>query len=261
VNVHQKDETPGPQPVVGSRAFLPLQGLAIGGATIGLLGITGLATDTGGLTQGAQFAGAYLAVALLTASLVAPYVPGLAVRFGTESLYARCKLTVAFVWIAAGFSVVLGAPTLLVLAIAAPSIGGLTGVGNVLTPLMAKGYWASSDIGASYARLQSVAGIASLIGALLSGLFLDFGREAYALVACGVFLLPVALLVVWHPVRVAITGEDPEGTPWRSVAAGVRSSRKLRRALLLGFALVIFAVPLGLLTVPIAQNLRHVPLY
>lgn len=258
---HTTDErsaAPGLAPP--ARAYLLATACSTVGTVLGLLGATGATTAAGGSAHGAVYTGAYTAVVLLTSALSVPYAPRVCRRLSTRRAFSTVQATSAAVWVVAGALLLLGAPTMPVLLVAAPLFGVTGGITVVLRPVLAKSYLTSGGTADAFARVSVVNGAAWAVGALGGGMLLSNVALGWGLVLNGV--LSSALVLTVRRISPAAEPAEPRSAdhPWRDLRGALSASRSLRWTTVLGCTITLFVSPLTSLVVPISQDLRRTPL-
>jgi MFS family permease len=241
-------------------AYLAATALSVTGTAVGLLGATGATTAAGARDQGAVYTGIYTATVLLASALSVPYAPRVCRRLSTRRAFSSVQAVSAAVWVVAGALLLLGAPTMPVLLVAAPLFGVTGGISVVLRPVLAKSYLTSGGTADAFARVSVVSGVAWAVGALGGGMLLSNVALGWGLVLNGVLSSALVLTVR----RVSPTAEPAEPRsadhPWRDMRSALSASRSLRWTTVLGCTITLFVSPLTSLVVPISQDLRRTPL-
>lgn len=231
------------------------------GSALGLLAATGATTAAGGETWGAVYTGIYMAVLMLLSAVSVPYAPRACRRFGVRRAFGLLRTVMAVAWLVAGVALLAGAPTMVVLLIAAPVFGVTAGLTVVPLPILDKSYLsAAPDTSRAYAVMAVVGGVAWGIGSLVGGVLLVFVPLGWGLVING--LLSAALIVPIFLVPPAAEPATPreQGNPWRAAWTLLATDALLRRATVVAGAAMLFLAPIASLVVPIAQDLRQTPL-
>ena len=242
-----------------AQLFLGATCLSIIGTSFGLLGATAATTAAGGSGAGGLTTGLFMALLFLGTALAIPYSPFTAARFGCRKAFAMSQEANALVYFAAGILLLVGAPPIPTLLLAAPLIGACSGISSVLRTLVSKAYQSSNNTAHSFARLSVVLGIAGGIGGIGGGLLLSHVLFGWGLVINAVLTVPLIAVLL----RVAPTTEPgtPAAThqPWRSAARNLASNRRLRWSAALGASTMLLLAPVIALVVPVAEGLRQVP--
>jgi MFS family permease len=241
-------------------AFLGASGLSTAGTAVGLLAATGASTAAASNGNGALATGLYMAIVMLTSALSVPYAPSVGRRLGARHGYVLLQGASAFTWAMAGVALLLGAPVLPTLFIAAPIFGVTGGLSTVMRPMLTRAYLSGAGTADAFARLSVVNGVGWGVGALGGGLLLSVVPLGWGLVLNGLTVIPLVVIVS----RVSPTAEPstPRAAdrPWRDARASLAGSRPLRLTAALGASSLFFFGPLTSLVVPIAQDLRQSPL-
>lgn len=256
-------------PVSGSTgrsatAFVLGTALASIGGALGLISATGITTAAGGQSGGALDTGAYLAINLAAGSLGVPYVPGIAHRLGTRRAFAWLLAIVAIAWTAAGLLMLAGLPALPVMLALSPVIGAATSMSATLAPLVDRAYLSSVDTSSVVARMSVVKGVSWGIGSVLGGVILS--SEPSVGSSIGSWIAPCVLLagLLKFPVVLALARSRPRQpiadlirptSAWGAAMGVLRQHRALRALALLAIGMGLFASPVLLMAVPIAQAL------
>ena len=242
-------------------AFVLCTALATAGGAIALISATGITTAAGQLSRGAIYSGIYLAVTLLAGALALPFAPISAHRFGTRQTFLGLMSLMAGGWLAAGLLVSAGLPGLPVVMLTAPVIGASGGMIAVLSPIVYRSYLASVDVSSAVAHMTIYKGIAWGLGALAGGLALNAGAEGAGMVIAGLLKIPIVISLARQTPSAALPEPAAAKAPWHEVRENLKQSATLRRAAAVGVGMALFVAPAMSLTVPIAQSLRHAPLY
>lgn len=238
-------------------------GLAVAGSAIGLLASTGATSAAGKQQYGAVNTGVFLGVTLLAGALATPYAPRMCLRRDLRTAFSALKAVNGVVWAAAGLALLLGAPTMPVLLVAAVPMGVSSGLTVVLRPMISKAYLASERTAHATATMAIVGGASWAAGALLGGQVLTVVPFGWGLVANGLLtIVPAAF--VW---RVSpsdsghLTASLPRETsqPWRRIVKTLQANRRLVQTALLGAVAALFLSPINSLVVPISEQLRQRP--
>ncbi len=245
----------------GTRALVLTVALSTAGSATALISATGITTATGGLSRGALFSGLFLAASMAAGAIALPFAPRAAHRFGTRQAVLGMWSIVAAAWIASGALIIAGAPPMWVVMIAAPVVGAGSAIAGVLSNIVYRAYLESADFSAVVARMTVWRGIGWGLGALVGGFFLNTGSEGIGLVAAGLVKIPLLIVLARHaPAHALATPERPKA-PWHEIRGAFAESPTLRRTAVMGVSMALFAAPVMTLVVPIAQSLRHAPLY
>lgn len=252
--------TPTPSST-GTRALVLTVALSTAGSAMALISATGITTSAGGMGRGAVYSGVYLALAMTAGAIALPFAPRAAHRFGTRHAVLGMWSIVAALWIVSGALVVAGAPAVWVVMISSPLIGAGSAIAGVLSNIVYRAYLESADFSAVVARMTIWRGIGWGVGALAGGLFLNTGSEGIGLVAAGLVKIPLLIVLARHaPAHALATPERPKA-PWHEIRGAFAESPTLRRTAIMGVSMALFAAPAMTLAVPIAQALRHAPIY
>lgn len=252
-----------PKPLLGflpprgpGAAYAAASGVANLGAAFGLLGATGLATVAGGADHGAMAVGVLVALFQLSAALAVPYATSICRGRSVRIVFARVQAAAAGVWFCAGVALLLGAPSLPVLLVAAVPAGATNGLLAVFRPTLAKSYFGAEHTSAAVATMTLVFGVTWGVGALLGGLLLSSVDLAWGLVVfAGCALVLAGALQRVRP-SVEAAAPPADARPWHTAWAGLKDNHVVRWSAVLGVTGALFITPIGGLVVPIAQAFR-----
>lgn len=239
--------------------FLGATCVSVTGTAFGLLGATAATTAAGGAGGSGFTSGLFMALVFLGTAVAIPYSPSIASRLGGRRAFASAQAANALLFLVAGLLLLIDAPTMPSLLVAAPLMGLCSGVSSVLRTLVSKSYQSSDNTARSYARLSVALGIAGGIGGICGGLLLSHLAFGWGLVINA--LLTIPLLVVLTRDTPGIEPPTPQRIvrPWRSAARRLASNRRLRWSAALGSSSVLLLAPVIALVVPVAESLRQVP--
>ncbi|MEJ6739507.1 MAG: hypothetical protein QNL59_03110, partial [Actinomycetota bacterium] len=175
--------------------FLFVGGLAVAGSIVGSLGATSATTYASG-GNGGVTTGIFLALMLFTAGVAALWTNQMAAKWGGEKVFASAQAGVAASWIFVGVLEAVTDSSLLVLLVAAPIFGTMSGITGVLTPLITRSYVDTGSLTASLARRSAVSGIAAILGAVIGGYLIRATDPGIGIVASGLLTLPLAIFVI-----------------------------------------------------------------
>lgn len=226
-----------------------------------LLSATGITTAAGGIDQGALLSGLYLALTMVGGVLSLPFAPKVAHRLGTRRTVLNLRIVVAATWLIAGAMVIAGVPALWVIMVSAPIVGAGGGIAGALSNIVYRAYLANADFAAVAARMTLWRGIGFAIGALAGGLFLNTGSEGIGLVVAGLVTVPLLVVLTRRTPDFPLPTPERPKAPWAEIRGAFAESPTLRRTVILSVSMALFAAPAMSLAVPIAQSLRHAPLY
>lgn len=241
-------------------AFVLGVGLATSGSSVSLLSATGITTEAGNFDSGAIYTGLYVAIGLVAGALTMPYAPRLCRVLGTRLVFAWATFLLSGFWILVALLIVLGVPALPVLLLAAPVLGGFIGFTAVVSPVVYKSYLSSGDMSQVMARMTVVKGVAAVVGALVGGVFITSGTEAFGLLVAGLLRIPLALFALRIAPALSIADPLQTPTPWGDIVTSLKQSPALRRATYLACGVAMFVAPLPSLVVPVTAALRREPL-
>lgn len=231
-------------------------GVAIVGFTAGTFCSTVITTEYGGVAYGAMVTALWLILMIVGRLLVAPYLPLVVRKFGSRTTFLSVKIAATVLWILIGLGFVTGVLSVPVLYATGPIFGALTVFASTLSTLYTAAYVTGHQMSGALARMAIVRGGAVAVGALLAATIALTIGPAWGLVARGVFDIPfIFVILLTRP------GREPEAPRanrevWRSLRADISSNPGLRRLIVLGMGLTIFAMPLTELIVPITASLR-----
>jgi hypothetical protein len=164
-------------------------------------------------------------------------------------------------WMISGLLITAGAPAMWVVMLVAPLIGASSAVAGVLSNIVFRAYLANADFAAVVARMTLWRGIGWGLGALAGALFLNDGSEGLGLIAAGLIKAPLLVVLARRPPPDPPPNPERPKAPWREIRGAFSESPTLRWTAFMGVSIALFAAPAMTLTVPIAQTLRHLPLY
>ncbi len=244
-----------------ARTLLVAVTASTAGISVALISATGITTAAGGLSQGAIYSGIYLAITMIAGAIALPFAPHLAHRYGTRRVVLALWSTTAAAWSVAGALVIMGAPALWVVLVSAPITGASSATAGVLARIVYRAYLPPADYTAVAARLTVWTGLGWGAGALIGGIFLNTGSEGVGLVAAALTRLPILAILGRSTPTSEIPSPKKPKAPWREMREALTQSRTLRRTTMMGVGMALFVTPAMTLSVPIAQSLRHAPLY
>ena len=250
-----------PNPTSGPRALVVTVALSSAGGAAALISATGITTEAGQLSRGAFYSGLYLALGLISGALAIPFAPRAAHRFGTRQVVLGLWSMLAAIWIIAGALVAAGAPAMWVVMMIAPLIGATGAAGGVLSTIVYRAYLGNGDFATVVARMTFWRGVGWGLGALAGGYFLNAGSEGLGLIAAGLIKVPLLIVLLRRTPAAALPTPERPKAPWTEIREAFAESPALRRTAVMGVSMALFAAPAMTLTVPIAQSLRHAPLY
>ena len=243
-----------------SWAYRLASGFAIVGLTAGTFCSTVLTNEAGGDSFGAVVTALWIVLMVFGRVVVAPYVPLAIARFGVRPTFLAVKIACAVLWSLTAMALGLNLVGIGLLYATAPVFGALAVVASTLTTLFTGAYISGHEMEGALTRMEAVRGVSVALGALLGGAIATTINPAWGLLARGLFEIPlIVVLVVTRPAR---DPDIPRATPavWRDLRTDIASNPRMRRLVLLGVGLTIFALPLSELIVPIASDLRQSPL-
>ena len=249
------------QPTVDRTAvgFLFVGGLGVAGTMAGLLGATSAstyaATGSGGLTTGI-----FLSLMLAASAVASLNVGRLTFRWGRLRVFVTTQLGVCLSWSIVGAIEILTDSSLVVLYLAAPIFGFLSGVSGILTPFVTRSYLDSASLSASLARRGVVSGLAAILGASLGGLLIHQTDPGVGILANGLLTIPLAVFLSRCSPRSMQEPPQRKRDSARDQWTAVRTNPQLRRLAALTIVTVILVVPLFNLLVPILNDVDHDPL-
>ena len=237
-------------------AFAVAYGIAMVGGACGLLGATGAATAAGGADRAALTTGVLIAVYQLSGAVASPYVPRLCRNTNPRLVFARVQAASAGWWCVTGVALVLGAPAMPVLLVAAVPAGVANGLMAVLRPILAQCYFEAQSVSTAIADLSVVTGVTWAVGALFGGWLLSVVAVGWGLVVFGVLAFVLAATANRVVPAVAPVASPAAARSWRDTGAALRDNRVVRWSAVLGVGGALFITPIGGLVVPIAQAFR-----
>ena len=239
--------------------FLFVGGLAVAGSIVGSLGATS-ATTYASSGNGGVTTGIFLALMLFTAGVAALWTNQIAAKWGGEKVFASAQAGVAASWIFVGVLEAVTDSSLLVLLVAAPIFGTMSGITGVLTPLITRSYVDTGSLTASLARRGAVSGIAAMLGALIGGYLIHATDPGIGIFANGLLTLPLVIFVICIRPVAALKLTRAHPSPTRDIFSRLRSSPQLQRVTVMVAAMTLLVIPLITMIVPILKDLDHAPL-
>ncbi|MFM9136288.1 MAG: hypothetical protein ACKOT0_12800 [bacterium] len=240
-----------------SWAYRVTSGVAIIGITAGTFASTVITNDYGGVQLGAFVTAVWIVLLVAGRLLVAPFLPLVIRTFGARRTFLTVKIAAAVAWIALGVLLAGGVVGPLSLYATAPIFGALSVFASTLTTLYSGAYISGHEMSGALTRMAVVRGSAVAVGALVGAIVIVTLGPAWGLAARG--LLEIPLVIVLLAYRPAEDPPAPEAK--RPVSAEMRKDLStnpvLRRLVILGVGLTIFAGPFSELLVPITAALRQ----
>ena len=209
-----------------------------------------------GQQLGAVVTALWIVLLVLGRVAVAPYLPGTIARFGPRRTFLAVKVICAVLWALTAVALGLGFASVTVLYWFGPLFGALAVFASTLTTLYTEAYISGHEMAGALTRMDVVRGISVAVGAVLGGALALSVGAAWGLLARGLFEIPLIIMLM-----VARPAHEPEPPPssravWRDLRADITGNPLMRRLLVLGVGLTIFALPFTELMVPIASDLR-----
>lgn len=231
-------------------------GIAAAGGAFGFLGATGAATEAGAPARGAIATGVLLALYQLSAAMATPYVPRICRFVGPRVAFARLQGASAGLWCTTGVALLLGAPSLPVLLVAAVPVGFAGGLMAVLRPILAQCYFGARNMSRAIATMSVIVGVAWAAGALLGGWLLSSAALGWGLVIYGLTSMVLAATV--SRVGPALEPAAPRATTraWHAAWTTLKNNRVVRWSAVLGATGALCITPIAGLVVPIAHSFR-----
>jgi len=239
--------------------YLTVGGLAVAGTLVGQLGATSATTYASG-DNGGLMTGLFLALMLACAGTVSAWVGPIAARWGSLRVFAWAQVGVAVSWSIVGVIEVVTDSSLVLLLLAAPIFGVLSGLTMILTPFVTRSYVDPSSMTSSLARRGVVSGIAAMIGASIGGFLIHATDPGIGILANGLLTIPLAVFTLTCTPLAAPKPVQSHPRPMRYLAATLRTNEQLRRLALLVIAFTFLVVPMLSLIVPILNDIDHAPL-
>lgn len=239
--------------------FLFVGGLAVAGTIVGQLGATS-ATTYASSGNGGVTTGIFLALMLFTAGGAALWTNQMAAKWGGEKVFASAQVGVAASWIFVGVLEAVTDSSLLVLLVAAPIFGIMSGITGVLTPLITRSYVDTGSLATSLARRGAVSGIAAMLGAALGGYLIHATDPGIGIAANGLLTLPLVIFVICIRPVAALKPIRAHPSPVHDLLSRLRSSPRLQRVAVMAVAMTLLVIPLITMIVPILNDLDHAPL-
>lgn len=235
-------------------AFMAAAGLSMAGSAVGMLGATA-ATNSG--AHGGLATGAFLSVMLLASGLAVPYAPRVTHRLHVRRTFAAAKALSAVAYTVAGIALLLGAPPVVTLVLAAPAFGIAGGLAGNASPVLGRSYLGAEHTAHSAARMGVIGGVSWSVGALAGGVLLSHVAYGWGVLLNGIVTGVLAVTVLRMPPAVEPHAQRAVEQPWRSAVATLRANRTVRLASAQGIVTLVFIAPLIALTVPVADGLRN----
>ena len=243
-----------------SVGYLVVGGIAVAGTIAGTLSATA-ATTLGASGNGGLITAVFLALLLVCAGIAAPWTERLAARRGPLKTFAWAQAGVAVSWIITGIIVATTDEQIVVLLIAAPVFGLLSGVTAVLTPIVTRTYFARTSIAASMSWRSAVSGLAAVAGAIIGGSIISATDPTAGVIANGLLTIPLAVFVMRvAPLREPHPPRADRGQPMRRILGSLRTNARLRQVVILAVASTLLVVPMISMIVPILNSVDHAPL-
>jgi hypothetical protein len=231
-------------------------GIAMAGLTVGTFSSTVITNEFGGVTAGAILTALWIVLLVGGRLLVMPYLPLVMRSFGPRRAFLGVKILSVVLWAALGLLLAWGAVGATSLYVTAPVFGAIAAFASTLSSLYSHAYIQGHQMEGAMARMAVVRGASVALGAILAAAVILSIGPAWGIFARGFLELPlVAVLIFLRPAH------EPE-TPragrkvWRGLRDDIAGNEALRRLLVLGVGLTIFAMPFSELVVPIASLLR-----
>ena len=240
-----------------SWAYRVTSGVAIVGITAGTFSSTVLTNDYGGAQLGAIVTAVWIVFTVAGRLLVAPFLPLVIRKFGARRTFLVVKVAAAVLWVLLGVLLALGVVGVLSLYATAPIFGALGVFASTLTTLYSGAYISGHEMSGALTRMAVVRGGSIALGALVGALIIVTIGPAWGIVARGLLEIPlVIVLLAYRPAE-----EPPAPEAKRPVFAEMRKDLAdnpvLRRLVVLGVGLTVFAGPFSELLVPITSALRQ----
>lgn len=170
------------------------------------------------------------------------------------------QIGICVAWSVVGVIETLTDSSLVVLYVAAPIFGALSGLTGVLTPFVARSYLDSASLSTSLARRGVVSGVAAILGASLGGFLIRETDPGVGILANGLLTIPLAVFVSRCSPRETHEPAQRKRNSARDMWSAVRTNPQLRQVALLTIVGVILVTPLFNLLVPILNDVDHDPL-
>jgi MFS family permease len=245
--------------VTPAEGFLFVGGLAVAGTIIGQLGATSATTYAAG-GNGGVTTGVFLALMLFTAGVAALWTNQMAAKWGGQKVFASAQIGVVVSWIFVGVLEAVTDSSLVVLFIAAPIFGIMSGITLVLTPSITRSYIDTSSLTASLARRSAVSGIAAMLGAVIGGYLIHATDPGIGIVANGLLTLPLVIFVICVRPVASLKPVRTHPNPMHDIFSRLRNSPQLQRVTVMSVAMTLLVTPLITMIVPILNDLDHAPL-
>lgn len=241
-----------------SWAYRLTSGFGIVGITVGTFSSTVITNDYGGggASYGALVTAIWISLLVVGRLLVSPYLPLVIRTFGPRRVFLFVKILSTVLWVLLGLLLafgVVGAPSLYATA---PIFGAIAAFASTLTTLYTGAYISGHEMSGALARMAVVRGGAVAVGAATAALIILTLGPAWGILARGAFEIPlIIVLLVWRPAREPSAPEAKKQV-WRGLRNDLASNPVLRRLVVLGMGLTIFAMPFSEMLVPITSALR-----
>ena len=170
------------------------------------------------------------------------------------------QIGICVAWSVVGVIETLTDSSLVVLYVAAPIFGALSGLTAVLTPFVARSYLDSASLSTSLARRGVVSGVAAILGASLGGFLIRETDPGVGILANGLLTIPLAVFVSRCSPRETHEPAQRKRNSARDMWSAVRTNPQLRQVALLTIVGVILVTPIFNLLVPILNDVDHDPL-
>jgi hypothetical protein len=240
------------------RFFLMATGLVVAGGLVGQLGATSATTLAGGKESGSFDTGLYIAISTVFAGLMAIRALPLAKRWGARTTWAWVNVSHSSIYLLVGILVLAYESDTVILFIAAPFFGTISGLLGVVSPLMTRSYLGGGMAHAN-SRRAAIAGVSGAVALLVGGALIHLVGPGIGMVLCGILGLPLLFVSF----RVEPAGGNPEVTaprhPLRTALRTAAKNEQLRLVSLLAIASALFTLPFAMLMVPILNDLDHDP--
>lgn len=259
------DEAVGPGAVRpirrgGEFGFLVGYGLLICGIAFSTLDATAITTTSIDRSNGAIWTSVYVATLIFSTAISVPSAPKLAGRFGPRRVYSVSAALSSAAWLVTALLVLAGVRPVPVLMFGAVVIGLLWGVFSGLSPLFTKAYCSGTNMAGSMARLSVATGLFYGLGSVGAGFMLNVVDPGWGLLIRALLGVPFSIFIFIRPPALAPPAPEIRDRALATLRARLRDNRELRRVVILGCGVAVFAAPLALLIVPITAALRQTPL-
>lgn len=239
--------------------FLTSIALVVAGGLVAQLGATSATTLAGGYSSGSFDTGVYLTVSTLFAGFMAVRALPLARRLGIQRTWAWVNVVHMVMYVVLGVLILRSESDTIVLFLAAPLIGTITGLLAVVSPLMTQSFL-GGGIAQANSRRAAVAGVVGAVSLVIGGTLIHLLGPGIGLLLGGLLGAPLTVFAFRAKPSKAIPPVQSPRHPLRTAIRTAAQNPKLRNVAVLSSAAGLLYVPFIMLIVPILHDLRHDPL-